>query len=156
MKIIIAIIKGLTITVSIIVLIFVILIILDKTVFKHTPERLLKSTFGISLKGFDYSVDTFEEQWCPNGDGHAFVIYKFNKLTQENIDYLKSFGFKPLPISEEEKRILMRLSAISKEYFEVDTGYYIYVPLHDIDVRDYKVFIIDTEKKIAVLYYQYM
>ena len=152
-KIMITIIKGLMITVSIIVLMFGILTILDKTIFKRTPESVLKSTFGISLKDFDYSVETFEEQWCPNGDGQALVVYKFNKLTQENIDYLKGFGLKPLPISEEERNIIWE---IPKQFFESNTGYYIYESLHNIDFRDYKVFVVDTEKKIAVLYYQYM
>ena len=156
MKIIIAIIKGLMIAVLVIVLAFVVLTILDKTVFKHTPARALKVTFNISLKGFDYSVETFEEQWCPNGDGHALVIYRFNKLTQENIDYLKSFGLKPLPISEEERNI-MHFNKISKEYFEVDTGYYIYEPLRTVDFRgNYQVFVLDTENNKAILYYQYM
>ena len=121
---------------------------------KRTPERLLKINFSISLKDFDYSVETFEEQWCLNGDGYAFVIYKFNKLTQENIDYLKSFGLKPLPISEEERNI-MRFSKIPKEYFGSDTGFYIYKSESTVDIRNYKVFIIDAEKKFAVLYYQY-
>ena len=155
MKIIIAVIKGLLIVVSIIVLAFMILLILDKTGFKHTPESVLKTTFGISLKDFDYSVETFEEQWCPNGDGQALVIYKFNKLTQANIDYLKGFGLKPLPISEEERKLMM-FNEIPKEYFEVDTGYYIYEPLSTHDFRDYKVFVVDIDKKIAILYYQYM
>jgi hypothetical protein len=48
------------------------------------------------------------------------------------------------------------LNDIPKEYFEVDTGYYIYELLSTHDIRDYKVFIIDTERKVAVLYYQYM
>ena len=134
---------------------FVILLILDKTSFKRTPERVLKATFGISLKDLDYSVETFEEQWLSNGDGYTFVVFRFNKLTQENIDYLKSFGLKPLPFSE-KVRSLLNFSEISIKHFKVDIGYYLHIPLHSIDVRDYKIFIIDTENKIAILYYQIM
>ena len=148
--------KGLMITVLIIVSTFVILLILDKTVFKRTPESVLKATFSINLKNFDYNVEIFDDQMHPLGEGSTLVIYKFYKLTQENIDYLKSFGLKPLPISEEERNV-MHFNKIPKEYFEVDTGYYIYEPLHPVDFRrNYKVFVIDTENKIAVLYYQYM
>lgn len=82
---------------------------------KRTPERILKMVFDISLKDFDYTVETFEEQWCPNGDGYALVIYKFNKLTQENIDYLKGFGLKPLPVSEEDRK-LMIFNKIPEEF----------------------------------------
>jgi hypothetical protein len=61
---------------------------------KRTPERILKAVFDISLKDFDYTVETLEEQWYPNGDDHALIIYKFNTLTQNNIDYLNNFCFK--------------------------------------------------------------
>ena len=121
---------------------------------KRTPESVLKAAFSISLKGFDYSVGTFEEQWHPNGDGHTLVIYKFNKLTQENIDYLKGFGLKSLPVSEEDCE-LMIFNKIPKKFFKSDQGYYIYKPESAQDT-DYKVFIVNIEKKIAVLYYQYM
>ena len=147
--------KKLIIIVSIILLLVVIVQGIQCFFFRHTPERLLKWQFNISLKGFDYTIETFEEQWCPNGDGQALVIYKFNKLTPENIDYLKSFALKPLPISEKDSK-LMTFNEIPKEYFNVDTGYYIYEPLSTHDPRDYKVFVVDTEKKMAVLYYQYM
>ena len=57
---------------------------------KRTPEKLLKQQFNISLKDFDYSIETFEEQWCPNGDGELLIVIKFNELTQKNIEYFKS------------------------------------------------------------------
>lgn len=148
--------KSLMIVLLVIVLIFTIALILDKTVNKHTPENALKRTFNIHLKGFDYSVETFEEQWCLNGDGQALVIYKFNKLTTENINYLKSFALKPLPISQEEYK-LMHFNKIPKEYFESVNGFYLYEPLDTVDFRrNYQVFVIDTDNKKAVLYYQYM
>ena len=147
--------KLLIIIVFIIVFAFIILIILDKTFFKPTHKSVLKSTFSISLKDFDYRVDTFAIQRYPNGDGHALVIYKFNELTQANIDYLMGFELKPLPILE-DNRHLMLLDEIPNEYYKINCGYYIYELLHPIDFRDFKIFIFDIEKKIAVLYYQYM
>jgi hypothetical protein len=142
-----------------ILLFFIVLFVLDRTLLKPTPESVLKNTFKISLKNFDYVVETFEKQWCPNGDGHALVIYKFNKLTQENIDYLKGFGLKRLPIAEED-HMRMNFNEIPKEYFKTDVGYYIYSPSNanndPLNSWDYKVFVVDTVKNVAVLYYQYM
>jgi len=123
--------------------------------FKRTPEKVLKIMFNINLKDFDYDVETFEEKWCPNGDGQAFIILKINKLTQKNVDYLKGFAFKRLPISAEDSE-LMDFNEIPKEYFNVNTGYYIYEPLSNHDIRDYKILVVDTVKNIAILYYQYM
>lgn len=146
--------KKLIIVVSVILFTIIVVYGVYDLFLKRTPEKILKAVFDISLKDFDYTVETFEEQWCPNGDGHALVVYKFNKLTQENIDYLKRFGLKPLPVSEEECK-LMIFNKIPKEFFQSDLGYYTYKPEGTKDT-DYKIFIIDTEKKMAVLYYQFM
>ena len=147
--------KKAIIIVSAIILAAVIVLMIQHITFKHTPESVLKVHFKMSLKGFDYTVDTFQEQWCPNGDGEAFVIYKFNELTQDNIDYLKGFGLKPLPISGEgvEQRVSNK---IHKEYYSIDTGYYFYGPLSSHDPGDYKILILDIEKKIMIFYYQYI
>ena len=59
---------------------------------KRTPEKLLKQQFNISLKDFDYSIETFEEEWCLNGDGELLIVIKFNELTQKNIEYFKTDG----------------------------------------------------------------
>ena len=88
-----------------ILLLFIVLTILDRTVFKRTPESALKTTFNIRLKDFDYTVETFTDQMHPLGEGYVFVIYSFNKLTQENINYLKGFDIKPLPVSKENRDI---------------------------------------------------
>lgn len=147
--------KSIVITLVVIILSGVILYGVHGLFFERSPEKLLKLNFNICLKDFKYNVETFEEQWCPNGDGSALIIYKFDKLTQENIDYLKGFGLKSLPISNEEYR-LMEFNEIPREYFYVNTGYYIYKPLSNNDLRDYKVFVLDIEKQIAILYFQYM
>jgi len=91
----------------------------------------------------------------PNGDGHTLVAYKFNKLTQENIDYLKKVALKPLPISKIDIQKI-DYNRIPEKYFRSDAGYYIYELLSTHDPRDYQVLIIDTVKKMLVLYYQYM
>ena len=123
---------------------------------KRTPERLLEYSLNISLKNFDYKIEKFEDHWLYNltGDGHVLIIFKFNKLTQDNIDYLKGFGLKTLPISEEvQKRMWNNMPP--NEFQKSVSGYYIYKRLSEQDIRDFKIFIVDTLKQTAVLYYQY-
>ena len=121
---------------------------------KPTPESILKVLFDISLVDFDYSVESFEELWYPNGDGYVLIIYKFNTLTQENIEYLKEFDLQLLPMPD-SVRIQTSPSSLPSMYKAADVGYYTYKvsPTHH---RDFKVFIVDTERMIAVLYCQYM
>jgi hypothetical protein len=141
---------------SMITLIFLIAITFTvQGIFTITPKRLLQLHFNISLKDFDYTVKTIDYQWCGNGDGYRLTIYKFNKLTTENIEYLSRVCSKPLPISETDIKKIS-CNRIPKDIFKSDTGYYIFEILCTYDDRDYKVFIVDTEKKIAVHYFQYM
>lgn len=151
--------KKIIITIFTIFLVIIIVLVVEHIFHKQTPKSALKIAFNMNFRNFDYTVETFEEQWCPNGDGRTFVICKFNKLSRQNIDYLKGFGLKQLPISEEERR-LMDFNRVPKEYFNVSTGYYIYKPTNasnePLNSWDYKVFVVDTVKNIAVLYYQYM
>lgn len=132
---------------------------------KRTPEKLLKQQFNISLKDFDYSIETFEEQWCPNGDGELLIVIKFNELTQKNIEYFKSLdNIQPLPVSEMEYH-QMGANKISKQLLKANTGYYIYQvgrianweEVKGVKMAlDFKLFIVDTENNKAVLYYQFM
>ena len=147
--------KKLIVIVSLVILTGIVLYGVYSLFLKRTPEKILKTVFNISLKDFDYSIDVFEEEWCPNGDGHTLVAYKFNKLTQENIDYLKKVALKPLPISKIDIQKI-DYNRIPEKYFRSDAGYYIYELLSTHDPRDYQVLIIDTVKKMLVLYYQYM
>ena len=114
---------------------------------KRTPENILKQQFNITLTGFDYKVETFEEQWNPNGDGYVYIVFQFNEITQNNINYLKSSGFKELPISQRN---------VIPDRLLFDKGYYLFENENKNDERDFKLFIVDTDKNKAILYYQYM
>jgi len=153
---------------SIIVLILFSLIILhvaDRII--RTPKKLLQMHFDIDLKDFDYKVETFEDQWYPpHGKGHTLVVYKFNKLTQNNIDYIKSFNPNPLPISETNQKQL-NPNEIPKQFLKADKGYYLFKTKRDTIYEtsegfkdefalDIYIFIIDIEKEMAVLYYRFM
>jgi len=115
------------------------------TFFWRTPERILKSTFDISLKEFDYTIESFEEQWIPfNGNGYLEMVIKFNELTQENIDYIKEFDVRSLST-------LKQSSGHSYKHLS-DEGYYIYRE----EGNDFYIFIFDIKNKKAVLYYRFM
>jgi hypothetical protein len=118
------------------------------------------------LKGFDYTVEfirDYDEEWY--SFKHNAIIFKFNELTQENLDYLKSCNPLPLPIPESEYRQMFPYR-IPEPFAHPDTGYYIYrngsipnwskIRFSDGTTIDralnFKVFIIDTGKKLGFLY----
>jgi len=122
----------------------------------RTPENVLKQQFDITLQGFDYEVETFEDKLGPDGEGHILIVFQFNELTQAHINYFQSQGLKKLPIPE--KRIL-------PSHFSCDNGYYLFenesANISDERVLgsfmgNFKLFIVDTDKNKATLYYQYM
>ena len=131
----------------IIKIIFLILIILLAVWFfdtcTRTPKSLVMRTFNISLKDFDYKVETFEDQWHLNGDGHVKIVFHFNELTQKNIDYFKSLGLMEYPISESEFK---RVPSI----YRYDNGFYIY---EWFSGGGFKIFAVDTDMKRATFYY---
>lgn len=114
---------------------------------RRTPESILMQQFSITLKGFNYNVETFEEEWCPNGDGYVLIVFKFKELTQENISYFQSKRLKKLPMLSNE---------IIPTRFLYNKGYYIFENYNKDDERDFKLFVVDTENNKAILYYQFM
>jgi len=119
----------------------------------------------ISLKDFDYTVEfvqDYDEEWY--SFKHSAKILIFRELTHDNMTYLKCCNPLPLPISETEYRQMIPYK-IPKPFMVPDTGYYIYRNGIIPDFRrkdsgghimvyesDFKVFIIDTEKKLGILY----
>ena len=55
----------------------------------------------------------------------CLIIFKFKELTQENIEYLKTFSSQRLPISNSD-RLQMAPNTIHIRYGYADIGYYIY------------------------------
>ena len=156
--------KKLILITSIIILTGIILYGMYNFFIKRTPEKILNQAFAISLKNFDYSIDFFKEQWYPNGDGELLAVFKFKKLTPQNIDYIKAFNPRPLPIIDTEY-YQMGPNKIPKPFINSDTGYYFYRTgrIADWEINegikqalDFYIFIIDTEKGMAVLYYQFI
>lgn len=152
------------ITISVVVLICIVLYVLYTLFWKRTPESIFKGVFDISLNDFDYTVDTFEEEWVLS-DGYLLLIIKFNKLTQANIDYLKSLNAKPLPISETDY-LLIRQGSIPWRFKYANSGYYLFqaekIVTRDIEgikrelAMDLYIFIVDINRMEAVLYYRFL
>lgn len=115
---------------------------------KRTPEKILKQQFNIDLSDFNYSVMSFQEEWGDNGDGFCQIVFNLEKITSNNLDYLKSMNTKTLPIIEK-----LSPNELDWNYLNSKNGFYLYNASSD-DIRNFKLFIIDIKNKKAVLYYQ--
>jgi hypothetical protein len=114
---------------------------------RRTPEAILKQQFQIHLNEFNYSVESFNEQWDVNGDGYCQIIFNVD-FTPANFDYLKKLKPSALPVSKN-----LSTNSIPKQFIEAHKGYYFYESSDD-DARSFKIFILDTIANKAVLYYQ--
>jgi hypothetical protein len=115
---------------------------------KRTPEKILKQQFDIDLSNFNYSITSFQEEWGDNGDGFCQIVFNLDEITPNNLDYLKSINAKSLPFVER-----ISPNELAWEYLNAKNGLYLYDVSSD-DVRNFKLFIVDTKNKKAVLYYQ--
>jgi hypothetical protein len=132
--------------------IIVVSFVLYKVCMKRTPETILKQQVDINLSGFDYTVESFQEQWYPNGDGYLLLVFNFDNLNKDNIVYLSKGQL--LPVSE---TILRQIppNKIPKRFLLCQNGYYLYYS-EDEDVRNFKIYIFDIKNHKAILYYQIM
>ena len=89
----------------------------------RTPERILSKVWGVNVKGLEYSVTSFRDQWSGIGDGETEIKMTV-QLPQKDIDNLISHGAKPLPIvdAENKKRWLERISGVA---FATDGIYFV-------------------------------
>jgi len=136
-------------TIFIIVIIVIGSIIFYNKFIKRTPETLLKKNFDIELNDFDYSIETFKDEWNFN-ESRFLIIFKFDTLTVKNIEYLKSKGLEPLPISKDR---LPYISGTPKHFSTTENGYYIgkFNPEY---IKDFVIFIVDVKAKKALLYHE--
>lgn len=115
---------------------------------ERTPEKILKQQFDVELNNFDYSVKSFQEEWDDNGDGFCQIVFNLEEISSNNLDYLKSINAKSLPIIEK-----ISPNELAWEYLNAKNGLYLYNASSD-DIRNFKLFIVDTKNKRAILYYQ--
>jgi hypothetical protein len=117
---------------------------------KRTPEKILLNQFGISLKGYNYSIISHNEQWDYNGDGYCLILFDLAQLDTQEFNTLINDNFKELPIDNE-----LEVNDIPEIYLKSQDGYYIF-QVENEDSRDFRIFIINTKLKKGILYYQIM
>jgi hypothetical protein len=133
----------------------IICIIIYCTCQNSSPEKILNKHFNVNLSSFDYNIEFMEKTGHPDASVDTRVIFKFNQLTKENIEYIQNHQFKSLPISE-AKQLRRFFDKIPKQFTTSHSGYYLY-DIHSSCCGLYnKIFIIDTHKNMAILYYQIM
>ena len=64
---------------------------------ERTPETILAKVWGVDVSDVEHNVRTYEEQWCPNGDGQVIIVMDV-VLDSDDIEQLKAKGAKPLPM----------------------------------------------------------
>lgn len=118
--------------------------------FKRNPEKILLNQFGISLKKYNYSVVSMKEQWDSNGDGYCLILFDLAQFGTQEFNSLINDNFKKLPIDNE-----IEASDIPELYLKSQDGYYIF-QVEKEDSRNFRIFIINTNLKKGILYYQIM
>lgn len=105
-------------------------------------SNIIEQDFGLSFKGA-YRVSQ-EEFWAENGDGEKIIILKFKNFNG------KLEKLKPLPIKED-----LPPNRIPKQFLETSKGYYMCI--FDVnDERNFRIIIVDINKKEICIYYQIM
>lgn len=96
----------------------------------------------------EYKIDTFKDEWLPNGDGESLIIFSIpdqqeSILIQSCIEQ----GFKPLPIKEE-----LPDNLINSYLNKTDSLGYYSLYINKSDYRNYKITIINQKKKKLIIY----
>jgi hypothetical protein len=115
---------------------------------KRTPEKILLNQLEFDLTDFNYDIIYSKEEWSPNGDGYYLAQIKFNEITKENIDYIKSQKFHKLPID-----VILSPNDIPPKWENKKEGYF-KLKYFDKDVRNFKILFLDIDKKELLIYYQ--
>lgn len=129
---------------SIIFLVIAILFLFIVFVINKTEHYRINSDFKINLNRLDVKESFRKEEWAPNGDGVKIIIFNYKKL--EN----KDFDLKRLPIEEN-----LPPNEIPTEFLNISEGYYKCI-IDKEDNRDFKIMIINPQKREICVYYQIM
>lgn len=113
----------------------------------RSPRTLFRTHYGIDLSKFDYTVETFEDQWM-GPDGHTFILLRFADFTCENKEYLMSKGLKSI---ESNRAIIDKIPRHDKEKYK--DCFYIFQSEGIDSEHSYKLLVVDFESKEMLLYY---
>jgi len=112
----------------------------------RTPRSIIKAVYGIDINMWYYTVETFDNQWCLNGDGDCYISLDISGNTDFHIQYLLDKGFKPLPVIGFDNHT----DILSYYVHTENKGYYL------IDYKDYgnySLIVVDINEKKMIIYY---
>ena len=132
----------------IIITILSVLISVSYILLKRTPKKILLNQFEFDLTDFNYDIIYSKEEWNPNGDGYYLAQIKFNEITKENIDYIKSQKLLKLPVD-----VILSPNDIPTGWENKKEGYF-KLNYFDKDIRNFKILFLDIDKKELLIYYQ--
>lgn len=129
------------------IIFLIIVLIIGSVIFfvqKISYKNRIEEDFVFKVSNLKLEKKSEKEEWSPNGDGIKILILKYENL-DEKIDDLDKF-----PIKEE-----LPPNEIPKEFLSLKNGYYKCIIDKD-DNRNFKILIIDPQKKEICVYYQIM
>ena len=96
----------------------------------------------------EYKVETFKDEWAPNGDGESLIIFSVPK--QQELKLVQSCirqGFKQLPVKEE-----LPDNMIYNYLDKSDTLGYYSLDIDKTDNRNYTLFVVTRKSKKLIIY----
>ncbi len=128
-----------------IVLLITVLIIVGIIFFiqKISYKNRIEEDFGFMTSGLKLEKKSEKEEWSPNGDGVKILILKYENLNDNK-------NLNRFPIKEE-----LPPNEIPKEFLSIPNGYYKCI-IDKNDNRNFKILIINPDKKEICVYYQIM
>lgn len=117
----------------------------------NDPIKIIENKYDIDLKRFNCSVELFDQQISPDGDGYCKITLNIHNIP-DNIDaYLKSKKMKLMPVII-EPFVMLPLAFTLSRYEDSKGGYYLYnVKGSFLDNFDFLMFDLEN-KKIIYLY----
>ena len=96
----------------------------------------------------EYKVDTFKDEWGPNGDGESLIIFSIPQQQESNlIQSCIGQDFKHLPIKEE-----LPDNMIYNYLDKSDSLGYYFLNIDKSDNRNYKLFVVNQKNKKLIIY----
>jgi len=114
---------------------------------RRTAYSVAHVLTGLSISK-EYKIETFKDEWSPNGDGESLIIFTIPKEQQSNlIQACKGKGSKKLPIKEE-----LPDNLIYNYLDKSDSLGYYYLNIDKNDGRNYTLCVINQKDNKLIIY----